>query len=844
MQEILSGLRVLDLSWGIAGPLTGMLLCDHGADVIRIEPPGGDPMADIGRCKLGYKTWQRGKRSIELDLKNPEDLDVFMTLAAHADILVEGFSIGVTERLGIDYETLREINPRLIYASIDGYRDTSHRERPTYDLLVSARMGLQWEHRSWPETSIYRMSKAPDPYPDFEVDRNSQQGPPRDGPIVAGVPTASLGAFYTAMTTICAALYVREDTGRGQHIQTSMMQGSIFATQAVWQRAEHYDKPGFATWIYGQKAPKGHFKCADGRWIHNWVPNPRFMLNAAEGDTLNSSPDFSLHDDPDRLGTGAEETFVVTYYNEQIAEKVVKFDSAEWVKAGAIADIPLQLVRTPEEGLTDPVYMDYGAVREVEDPELGTIRQAGRFIEFQSTPTEPRGIAPFPNQHGEEIRAEAARLAAAGNPTVPATATAPAPAAPLDGVRVVDFGLAVAGPYGTQMLGDLGADVIKVNAFHDAYWLRNHIAFTCNRSKRSLCVDLKNPKGYEVIRSLIGTTDAVQHNMRYEATKRLGVDYESLKAIKPDLIYCHTMGFVPGPRENLPGNEQTGACLAGVEYEDGGIANGGRPIWNMTMFGDTGTGLLSAIGILNALYHRKRTGEGQFLRTSIVNAQLLTASHILARPDGSGIDRPRIDGMQQGFSALYGLYRTADRWLALAALTEAEWNKLKAALPQASLDDDRFASPELRTANDADLRARLEGILREKSAADWFTMLDGAGVPCEISDETMGQRVHDDPEIAKLGLTARFDHPFAGKFDQVGLAYEMSETPGRIEHGPIVLGNGTTDLLGELGYSNSEIEKLADDNVIGTWSPGEPLPEGPRHVMGASKAAKQAAKAE
>ena len=843
MGGILSGLRVLDLTSGIAGPLTGMLLADHGADVIRVERPGGDPLRDIGRCRLGYRTWNRGKRSIELNLKDADDLDVLMALVDHADILVESHAAGAAERLGIDYETLRVRNPRLIYASIDGYRGTSHRDRPAYDLLVSARMGLQWEHRSWPETSLYRMAKVPDPYPDFEVDYVYQQGPMRDGPIVAGVPTASLGAFYAAITAISAALYAREETGRGQHIRTSMLQGAVNAANVLWQRAEKYDAPGFATWVYGQKAPKGHFQCADGRWIHNWVPNPRFMLGASAGDTLDGSPDLTTRDDPDRLGTAVEETFVVTYYNQLIAEQAVKFASEEWSNAAAEADIPLQQVRSPEEALTDPVYLDYGAVREIDDPVLGKVRQVGRFIEFFETPSEPSGAAPLPNQHEAEIRAEAVRLAGRKTAARPVD-QAHAAKAPLDGIRVVDFGLALAGPYGTQVLGDLGADVIKINAFHDSYWMGNHIAFCCNRSKRSLCVNLKEPRGHQIVRKLIGTTDVVQHNMRAEAARRLGVDYESLREVRPDLIYCHALGFVPGPRENLPGNEQTAACLAGVEYEDGGMANGGRPIWTMTMYGDTGCGLLSAIGIMHALYHRKRTGEGQFLRTSLINAQLLTLSHVLARPDGSGLERPRLDGLQYGFNALYGLYRTADGWLALAALTEDEWQRLRQALPDAGLGSDAFASPQARTGNDAQLRRLLEELFLTKPAAQWFAQLDAAGVPCEISDPTMGQRFHDDLEFQRLGLTTRFDHPIVGKFDQVGLPFEMSEMPGRIERGPLVLGDGTTELLDELGFSKAEISSLSDDNIIGAWSPGEPMIEGPRRLMGAGKAAAQRAAAD
>ncbi len=827
MSGILSGLRVLDLSRGIAGPMTGMMLADQGADVILIEPPGGDLLAQVGRCRLGYRTWHRGKRAIQLDLKTASDREVFRSLALHADVLIESYPLGTGERLGVDYDALSKDNPRLILLSIDGYRDTSHQDRPAYDLLVSARMGLQWEHRSWPETSLYRMAKAPDPFPDFDVDWELKQGAPREGPLVVGVPTASLGTFYGASVAISAALVARETSGRGQHIQTSMMQGCAYASGTVWQRAEKYEADGFATWIYGSKAPKGHFKCADGRWIHQWVPNPRFMLGASAGDTLESNPDLSTRDDPDRLGTAIEETFVVAYYNEQMGPSVAKFASEDWVRAGAIADIPLQIVRSPEESLNDPLFLDYGAVREIDDPVYGKVRQAGRFIEYAATPSEPSGVAPLPNQDEAEIRAEAETLAAKPAQPVPANAAPAEPKGPLDGIRVLDFGLALAGPYGTQTLGDLGADVIKVGAFHDAYWHRNHIAMCCNRSKRSLCIDLKHPGGREVLHRLVASADMVQHNMRYGAAVRLGIDYESLKAVRSDLIYCHTLGFLPGPLEDLPGNEQTGACQAGVEWEDGGMGRGGKPIWTMTQFGDTGNGLLSAIGMMNALRHRMRTGEGQFLRTSIVNAQLLNASHIMARPDGTGLERWQLDGMQTHFTALYGIYPCAEGWLALAVLKDDHWRRLVGVLPGIA---------ELRE-DDAALRSLLETTFAARPAAEWFASLDAAGVPCEVSDPRFGQRFHDDPEIEAMGLTARFDHPIVGRFDQVGLSYQFSDTPASIPCGPVVLGRESAEVLGELGYSRAEIDALAADKVVGLWQPGEPMIEG-RRVLGAGKAAK------
>ena len=156
-----------------------------------------------------------------------------------------------------------------------------------------------------------------------------------------------------------------------------------------------------------------------------------------------------------------------------------------------------------------------------------------------------------------------------------------------------------------------------------------------------------------ILHELVATADVVQHNMRYDAAVRLGVDYESLREIKPDLIYCHTRGFEHGERELLPGNDQTGAALAGPDWLDGGLDHDGMPLWPVISLGDTGNGFLSAIAMVQALYHRDRTGEGQFVDTSIIYAQLLNASIAWITPDGSRHgDRPQLDAMQLGWNAL------------------------------------------------------------------------------------------------------------------------------------------------------------------------------------------------
>jgi crotonobetainyl-CoA:carnitine CoA-transferase CaiB-like acyl-CoA transferase len=812
MAGVLDGIKVLDLSWGISGPMTTMLLADHGAEVTKIEPPGGDPF----RNQSGYKAWNRGKRSAVLDLKTPADREVFLKLAKSADVLVESFSPGVTKRLGIDYDTLKAINPRLVYCSITAYgRDTKWADRPGYDALVAARLSMHWEHRGWPQGALTRMAGGEDRYGDVEIPADWLQGPARPGPLFPASHFPSIGAFYAATTGISAGLRARGITGKGQWVETSLMQGAFCAACGAMQKAENIDAPLFDTWVLNARAPKGHFEGSDGHWVHNWVPNPRFLITASEGDTLNSNPDLTVQNDPDRFGTGPEEFLVMSHYQPIMAERVKKFPAKDWVEAAAIAGMTIQEVRPPEEALCDPLMLKDGCVAEVNDPELGPIRQVGITYKLSKNPARIQGPSPAVGQHTEAVKAEAA-----------ATDDTPVPPrigkslkAPLEGIRVLDLGLAVAGPYGTQILSDLGAEVIKVNALYDTYWHRNHIAYVCNRGKRSIALNLKDPRAMKILHELLKTADIVQHNMRYDAAERLGIDYETLKRIRPDLIYCHTRGHETGPRAPLPGNDQTAGCLAGVQWEDGGMWRGGKPMWSLTSFGDTGNGFLSAIAMIQALYHRERTGEGQMVDTAIVNAQLLAASYAVAYPDGRGVDRPKIDGEQYGYHALDRLYETADGWLCIVAANEDHWKRLCEIVQPSLATDPRFATAESRKPNDDSLIEILTGIFKTKSAAGWFAALDEAGFPCEISDPNFSLHMHDDPELIRRRWVVSYPQHYVGQFNQVGLAFDFSDTPAVIQGPPLIVGEQTIAILTELGYSPAEIEALAKDRAIATWAP-------------------------
>ena len=234
MAGVFEGLRVLDLSWGTAGPMVTMFLADHGADVTRIERPGGAPFYE----PEAYTVWNRGKRSAELDLTVAADREVFLALADAADVVVETFTPGTAEKLGVGYDVLAARNPRLIYCSITGYgRGTRDEQRPAYDQLVAARVGHQWEIRGWYGSPMDHIQGKDLGGPDFDVPEPSRIGSDRDGPLFTATPQPSVGAAHLASIGIGAALHARELSGVGQRVDTSLLQGILFYNSCTWQRA-------------------------------------------------------------------------------------------------------------------------------------------------------------------------------------------------------------------------------------------------------------------------------------------------------------------------------------------------------------------------------------------------------------------------------------------------------------------------------------------------------------------------------------------------------------------------------------------------------------------------------
>jgi crotonobetainyl-CoA:carnitine CoA-transferase CaiB-like acyl-CoA transferase len=813
MKSVLEGIRVLDLSSGIAGPITGMLLSDYGADVIKIEPPGGDRF----RGTPGYDVWLRGRRSAELDLRDGRDRAQFLSLALHADVVLESFKPGSAEHLGIAAETLMRVNPRLVHCSLTAYgQHSGHRDRPGLDALVAARLGILHEERGHMGGPTPHMHGEEPFLEDLEIPAGMAPGSPRPGPIFTYTPFLSMASAYLASVGINAALFARLHTGRGQHVETSLLQAALAVTTSKWQRVEHPDAVGFRTWIYDQRSPKGFFKCSDGRWIENWVPNPQFILASADGDVLAFRGEHDrVRDDPDRIPPDPENIVVLAHYFPLMAEAFARFPSDEWVEVARQAGVPLQLVRTPEEALQDSALLAEGAVVDVEHPTHGMLRQAGILYGLSQTPGWVQGPVPSVGAHTAEIRLEADKLAR--TPATPRVEPPPqSMSGPLEGITVLDLGLAIAGPFGCQVLGDLGADVIKINSWRDPWWHASHIAYGANRNKRSIGLDLKTPEGMAVFHRLVERADVVHSNMRREALRRLGCDEKSLREVNPNIIYCHTRAFDRGPRSDSPGNDQTGTSLAGVNYEDGGCRDGGKPFWSPIALGDTGNGYLSAIGVIQALYHRKQTGIPQAVDSSIINAGLLLASMAAVKVDDSTpLPRNHIDGMQFGFGPLYRLYQTADGWLFLGAVREEHWAALVGATGRHHwAEDPRFIDSSSRAANGVELAALISQIFEGQSSVVLFNLLNGNGIPCEIADPDFGLRMLDDPEMRDLGLVVEYQHPKLGRFENYGKTIDFSDTPRcRMMPAPLC-GQHTREIMNECGYSDDEIDEFVDAKAV------------------------------
>lgn len=383
----------------------------------------------------------------------------------------------------------------------------------------------------------------------------------------------------------------------------------------------------------------------------------------------------------------------------------------------------------------------------------------------------------------------------------------------LDGIRVVDLTTMWAGPYGTLLLSDMGADVLKVEPPDGDPWRRSIGGFLgCNRGKRSISLDLKKDQGMAIVHKLITEADIVAENARWGVWHKMGLDYESVKKIKPDIIYLSALGYgSTGPLSRDPAYDPIMQCRSGQMVNQGGL--GDAPVFHAIAINDCAAPMLGAYGVMLALLVRKKTGQGQHIETSLTSAAV-------AMQSGQFLDYPGMEHVypgkpdMTGLNATWRLYQAGDgRWLMMLCATEDHWRELCRVLGLAPLlSDDRFLTKEKRRENDSALGEILEDAFRGRPAEEWIADLQHADVPAALSQTYM--EVLDDSHCRANDLFDAKEHREFGATRAVGVTPRFSELTGVIARPAPLLGEHTREVLTELGYSETRIAELLGDNVV------------------------------
>jgi len=753
---VLQGLRVVDFGQYLAGPLVGMTLADHGADVIHVSPPGGPMWRTPANAALF-----RNKRAIELDLKSDAGRGEAARLVASADVVIENFRPGVMARLGLDPVALTAADPRLIWCSIPGFAaDDPRAAMPGWDGLVGSAVGIY-------------------PAPLFG----------KGDPWFTAMPLASTFAAFMAAHRIAGALISRMKTGRGQTIEMSLYDAAFqalgFAPEMPTSKPTTMSRgPQFEHLCRMRRA-------SDGTWLFFDAP-----LRGLQRLIDHYLPGYDLL----RLNLETAEKL-----GRELDALIATRPGAEWERIGQEDFLgAFGLAQPVDHWLRDRHALDSETLIEVDDPELGATIQPGYPVTMsRSRPglRWARGAAEA--KPGEAIDWLGPRLEL---PTLADDGTGLA----LHGLRVVDCASLLAGPTTARVLAQYGAEIIKIDkpslgsGETDPLSDDNAAFFgarSCSSGKRMVYLDLQHPEGREVMQALVRGADILHHNFTAEAAERLGLAPAQVAEINPALIIStislHARG---GYRETYRGHDPVAQLVTGMGHRMGGD---GQPALFTIYLNDNIAGHVHAFGVMMALLHRHRTGEGQMVNCSLSQVATMHQLPFMIGHEGRTGDEPA--GLTaRGWHALHRLYRARDGWFFLAD----ESPRARAALAACAL------LPGVETAPDADLEAWLESAFARHAAAACVDALQAAGLAAHRFVTL--QEIVTDPAAAARGMIEVVEHPGIGR--ALGIGHPLFVAPGGRARGSLAArrpGLDTIAVLREHGFAD-RIVPLIESRVVAT----------------------------
>ncbi len=761
------GLRVLDFSQGIPGPMACMLLADLGAEVIKVETPSGDRL----RSHPGYLCWNRNKLRVELDLETGAGLQRALELLASADVAV--FDDPPT---GLEAHTVCAQQPGLLYAALPPYGHTrSGADLPPDHALLTALCGAAFQQFSWEDVPVYLVT-----------------------------PQLGYAHALVAAVALAAGVIERAETGLGQVLTVSGLDGVAAATSGSMLHAERVPHRQRSRGARGGVPNYRLYRCADGEWLFLGTLLFAHFVRALEAmDLLDIMVMEGVEGEFANVMKPGVAGRVAALFEARFAEK----DREEWLGILHEHGVPRGPVGTRAEWFAGETVAANEMRISLHHAELGRVDVPGVPVKLSESPGRVRHLMQTVPVDALAPR-EPARL---GN--------APArPGGPLAGVRALDLGAIIAGPFATTVLANFGADVIKVEPPPgDALRAYGPGFVGFNQGKRSLVLDLKRPEGLEVFYELVRQADVVCDNYRHGVLERLRIDYDTLSRINPRIISTSVTGYGPvGTLSRDPGFDPITQARSGLMAAQGG---NDEPVFHTIAVNDNTSALVAAFGILAALHARDTTGRGQRVETCLANQGVLSQSGELTWYEGRP-PAPLGDRDCVGVGALQRFYPCRDGWLVVACTEGSHFRGLCAALEHPDWLVRWSAEAALDEPRDGPLAALISDTLKQLHSAEALERLLAQRVPA--APAARDEDVFSNSFFLDNDFFWETHHPTHGPMLSVRRYAGWSRTQAGFARRAPELGEHSEEVLKEAGFAEERIAALIDAGIVGAQARSDP----------------------